>query len=108
MGRFVHRLELQRSTPGAVDDYNHPTLTWATIATVDGLVQPKNVDELNQANQGGPVTSDHSIFLPANTDIAEADRLVWNGETYEIDGIERRQYGQLRHLKLNATKVTPQ
>lgn len=106
--RFVHELTLERATAGAVDDYNQPTNTWAAIATVPGLVQPKSVDELNQANQGGPVVGDHSIFLPANTDIEEADRLVWNGERYEIDGLERRQYGKLRHIKVNARKVTPQ
>lgn len=107
MPRFVHELEIQRSTAGAGDDYNQPSETWSTIATAHGLIQPKNVDELNQANQAGAVISDHSIFMPSTTDVREADHLVYQGDAYEIEGIERREYGKLRHLKVNARKVTP-
>lgn len=105
MPGFVHSVQVQRSTPGPPDDYNQPTDSWATIATVAGLVEPKNVDELNQANQAGVVISDSSIYLPASTDVQEDDRLVYAGDNYRIDGIERRPYGKLRHLKVNATKV---
>ena len=103
--RFVHELEIQRSTKGARDDYGHAANTWATTSRVHGLVQPKSIDEINQANQAGPVVADHSIYLPATAELDEADRLVYAGATYEIDGIERRDYGRLRHLKVNARRV---
>jgi len=106
MPGFVHQLEIQRSTAGAPDDYNHPTQTWATIATVQGLVQPKDSVEVAQLNQAGAVASDHSIYLPATTDVDEADRLIYQGDTYQVDGLERRDYGKLRHIKLNARKVS--
>lgn len=103
---FAHTLVIERATAGAPDDYNQPSETYATIATVRGLVQPKSVEEQARLNEGGVVTSDHSIFLPSTTEVDEADRIVYAGETYQIDGIERRAYGSLAHLKLNARKVT--
>lgn len=87
---FIHSLVIQRATDGAVDEYNNPTRTWATLATVPGLVQPKTARELAQLNQAGPVLSTFTILL-LPTDIAPADRItVAAGAmagTYELDGI---------------------
>lgn len=105
-GMFVHTIDVQRATSGAGDDYNQPGMTWATIATVKGLVEPKSSIEVAQLNQAGATVTDHSIFLPSTTDVREADRLLYQGETYQIEGLERRAYGRLRHLKANARKVT--
>lgn len=104
---FVHTLTIQRNTPaGAPDEYNQTPSVWADLATVQGLVQPKGAREKAQLNQAGTVSSDYSIHLPLSTDVDEADRIVYAGETYQVEGIERRPYGGLAHIRLNASKVT--
>lgn len=103
---FVHTLTIERATAGSVDAYNQPSMTYATSSTVRGLVQPKSSREKEQANQVGATASDYSIYFPNGTNLDEGDRVVYASETYQIDGIERRQYGGLPHIKANARKVT--
>ena len=104
---LVHSLVIERATAGAPDDYGQPSSTFSTLATVRGLVQPKSAREKAQANQAGVVVSEFSIYVPAATDLDEADRIVYDGATYQIECIERRAYGGLAHLKADASRVTP-
>jgi SPP1 family predicted phage head-tail adaptor len=102
-----HSLVIERATDGAVDDYNMPAQTWATLETVRGLVMPKTAEEVAQLSQGGPVASDHTIFLYP-TDVQEADRIRFDpddGRTYQIDAV-RDAAGQGHHLELDAHVVT--
>lgn len=105
--RFVHSLVIERSTAGAVDDYNQPTQTWATLATVPGLVQPKSAREVAQLNEAGAVGSIFTIYLRP-TDIAESDRITVAvapmAGTYQIDAI-RNASGLSHHLEIDARKV---
>jgi len=71
---FLHRLVIERSTAGAVDDHNNPTRTWAAIATVTGTVVAKTPEEVVQVNEAGAVVGTHKILL-LPTDVAEADRV---------------------------------
>ena len=103
---FVHSLVIERATAGALDDYGQPSQTWATSSTVRGLVQPKSSREKAQANQAGAVLSEFSIYVPLATDLHAADRVVYDGATYQIDGIEQRAYGGLAHQKADASRVT--
>lgn len=104
---LVHSLVIERATAGAVDEYNQPTLTWATLTTVPGLVQPKSVREVAQLNEAGAVVSTHTAFLRP-TDITERDRIaIAAGSmagTYQIDGI-RDAAGLGHHLEIDCRKV---
>lgn len=102
---LVHSLTIERSTADALDDYGQPAMTFATLATVRGLVQPKSAREKAQANQAGAVLSEFSIYVLLTTDLRSADRIVYDGATYQIDGIERRAYGGLAHQKADASRV---
>lgn len=105
--RLVHTLAIERPTPGAVDEYNQPTMTWATLATVPGLVQPKAAREIAQLNEAGAVMSTHTAFLRP-TDITAADRItIATGSmagTYQIDGI-RDAAGIGHHLEIDCRQV---
>lgn len=107
--RLLHTLIIERPTPGAVDDYNQPATTYATLASVPGLVQPKTVREVAQLNQAGAVVSTHTIFLRP-TEIQPSDRVrVATGGmagTYEIDGV-RDAAGLGHHLELDCRTVEP-
>lgn len=105
---LVHSLVIERATPGAVDDYNQPTLTWATLATVPGLIQPKSAREIAQLNETGAVRATHTAYLRP-TDINEADRITiaagGMAGTYQIDGIQDAA-GHGHHLEIDCSRVT--
>lgn len=105
--RLVHDLVIERSTDGAVDDYNQPTVSWATLASVKGLVQPKSAREVAQLNQAGATVSTYTIYLRP-TEIQPSDRVTIAAGpmagTYEIDGI-RNASGINHHLEADARMV---
>ena len=98
-----HTLTIQRSTDGAIDDRGVAAQTWADLAEVRGWVQPKSARELAQLSQAGPVTSTHSVYLWL-TDVTAADRLVYDGDTYQVTGIID-EAGVGHHLKLDCRLV---
>jgi hypothetical protein len=104
---LVHTFVIERPTDGAVDDYNQPTTTYAELASVPGLMQPKSALEIAQLNETGAVRATHSAFLRP-TDVTEADRIrVASGPmagTYQIDGI-RDAAGLGHHLEIDAHTV---
>lgn len=106
--QLIHSLVIERPTDGAVDEYNQPARTWATLSEVPGLVQPKTARELAQLNNAGAVVSTYSIYLRP-TEIQASDRVrVAAGSmagTYEIDGV-RDEAGQAHHLKADARQVS--
>lgn len=40
-------------------------------------------------------TSDHVVTLPAETDVRASDRIVWNGQTFEVNGPPRTRSEEL-------------
>lgn len=105
--RLLHTVAIERSTDGAVDDYNQPTQAFATIATVKALVQPKSARELAQVNEAGPVRGEYRVFMRP-TDITEGDHLIKQdtAEIYEI-GFVADAAGVGHHLELDCTRVWP-
>lgn len=107
MPGLVHRLAVERSAGnGVVDELNHEGRAWSTVATVDGLVQPKRVTEVAQLNEAGAVVSDHTIFL-LPVDLREADRIRFepdDGRRYEVRGV-RDAAGIGHHLEVDARMV---
>lgn len=104
--RLIHTVAIQRATAGAVDDYNQPSQTFATIATVKALIQPKSGLELAQANQAGAVRGEYRVFMYP-TDVDEGDYLIRETpvEVYQILFVADAA-GQGHHLQLDCTRVT--
>jgi hypothetical protein len=101
-------LVIERVTNGTEDAYGMPAQTWAAYGDpVRGSVQPKSARELAQLSQGGPIASDHTIYvLP--TDVQEADRIRFDpddGRLYQVDGV-RDAAGVGHHLEIDAHMVT--
>ena len=103
--RLIHTITIERASDGAADDRGVPAQTWAPSSTAQAWVQPKSARELMQLSQGGPVASTHSIYVDPNADVTEADRIVFDGSTYQIDGI-RDEAGYGHHFKVDAHLVT--
>jgi hypothetical protein len=105
--RLVHRIAIERTTPGAVDEWNQPSQTWTTLSEVPGLVQPKAVREIAQLNQAGATVSTHTVYLrPTDIDPADRIRVAAGGMAglYQIDGI-RDAAGLGHHLEIDAREV---
>ncbi len=101
-----HTLVIERSTAGAVDTWNQPSYSYADLATVPGLVDPKSALEVAQANQAGAVVGDYTIYVHSTVDLTEADRIRYGGREYEILGIRPYVPGlNLDHLEADARLV---
>jgi hypothetical protein len=103
---LIHSLVIERATNGALDEYNQPSQTWATLSEVRGLIQPKSVQEVAQLNQAGAVVSTHTIYMRP-TAVQPADRIRFepdDGRRYEIDGV-RDAAGLGHHYEIDARVV---
>lgn len=110
--QLIHSLVIERATEGVAApgtpeaDYNQPTETYAALATIKGLIQPKTAREVAQFNQAGAVVSTHTVYLRP-TDLKAADRIRFDpddGRRFEIDGI-RDAAGRGHHLQADARLV---
>jgi hypothetical protein len=108
--KLPHRILIERATAGAEDERGMPGQTWATLADgIPAFVQPLQSEELAQLSQGGPVASDHAIYL-LPTDLRESDRIRFDpsdGRVFQVDGI-RDEAGLGHHLKVMAHMVEAQ
>ena len=102
--RLVHTISIERSSDGSLDDRGVPAQTWIAAATARAWVQPKSARELMQLSQAGPTVSTHSVYLDPNADITAADRIVFDGDAYQVDGI-RDEAGIGHHFKVDAHLV---
>ena len=100
---YIHTLAIERTSAGALDDYGQPSQTWAVLATVPGLIQPKSAREVMLASQGGAAVSLHTIFT-GPTDVTTRDRIRKvpdDGRLFEIIGV--RDYDS--HLELDTRVI---
>lgn len=102
--RLIHTITVQRAAAGAVDDRGIPAQTWSTLATAQAWVQPKSSREMERLSQGGAVVSTHSIYVEPSSAVTPADRISFDGKTYQIDGI-RDEAGLGHHFKLDCHLV---
>lgn len=103
-------LVIERPSVVSQDDRGHDVETYANLATVRGLVDPKTAAEVAQLNQAGAVLADYTIYtLP--TDVAASDRIRLvpdDGRRFEIRAVRRFQFGTgIDHLEIDAQQVTP-
>jgi hypothetical protein len=74
-----------RATDGAPDTHGNVTQTWTDQATISGCsIQPVEGSEFNEGRQ--TVITRWQWFGPTDADVTSKDRIVFEGDTYEIDG----------------------
>lgn len=103
-GNLDQRITLQALTRSA-DGIGGYTSAWANIApnpTVWANVRPASAREALASDRVG--ASGLYIFAIRNrTDLNEADRIVWGGETYNIRSVRRRG-GRGMYLEIEAER----
>lgn len=98
-----HTIEVVRAGEKPADYGTGTQPDWdnSTSTTVTGCsVQPAPSDEFT-VDRDTFITR-HVAFLPSGTDIAPTDRVVWNGDTFNIDGgVLLWSFGPLSHVVVN-------
>jgi hypothetical protein len=104
--RLVHSLTHVR-VPRDIDDldeYGQPTEGTAVETAVRGLVQPRNVREMQDSRSAGVDIGDHVIFL-APMDLDSSDHFIHDGTRYDIRGIRDFAFGRTPHLEVDAQRI---
>lgn len=86
------------------DDYGHPVMAAATVATVAGRIQPRSAREVALTSQAGAVVSTHTGFVRP---LAGLDTGCWiecGGTRYDIVGMPDAA-GAGHHLELELKAV---
>lgn len=104
--RFPHIVAVKRA-PLVADGKGNQIRDWTTATTSSSpyaYVQPVSSDE-NDLNQDR-IVSRWRIFLPSAADVLATDRIVFDGETYQIDGeVQTWDTGRPHHAEAYLKKV---
>lgn len=74
-----------RATDGAPDTHGNVTQTWTDSLTIEGCeVQPAPGSEYNDGRQ--TVITRWQWWGPIDADVESEDRIVFDDETFEVDG----------------------
>ena len=98
------RQSVTRLRPGVKTVRGSDVPDWdnATSLTISGCsVQPAGT-ELSQDGRVLGVMDGMTCYLPPGSDVMEGDRIVYNDETYTIDGAPRKWEGafNLSHVQI--------
>lgn len=95
----AHTVTVVRATT-TEDSYGNPVRNWgaASQSAVSGCsVQPVEGDE--QTVGRNTVVSRWRLYAPPSTDLLASDRVVYDGDTYEVDGeVQRWDFPPLSHI----------
>lgn len=95
--------------PGSVTDrYHHVAPDWATATatTVNAWVAQRTSSEFDQGRV--TITTSLGLFLDASAAIAPGDRVLVDGDTWEVDGrpLPARTPQGVHHLEVSLRMVT--
>ena len=100
-GQLDRRITIEKNTPGQ-DDAGAPTESWATFATVDAAVQPRQGREFFDSHQVNPEV-DTVFVIRHRTDLDETMRINYGGKLYDIHFIG--EIGRLEGLEIMASAL---
>lgn len=102
-GRFDGRVAILRATT-AVNAFNEPVPTWSTLATVWADARPVSDGERWSAGQ---TLADQVIrftvrWSTLSASITPKDRLLFQGRTYDIQGVKSVGRNSMREITATA------
>lgn len=100
-GKLTEVIRIERAT-STLNEYGTPTHTWARLCTLRAEKVEQSITEYNR--NYGASDEDLVAFRARFFDgITNADRLIWNGQAYNINQtvpIGRRQGVELRCVRM--------
>lgn len=98
-----HTVTLLRAGSKPADYGNTTEADWSNPGSTDVpgcSVQPAPADEFTIDRD--TFLTRWVVYLPAGTDVTASDRVLWQGDTYDVDGeVLRWDFGALSHLVIN-------
>lgn len=88
---FPHSATIKRTTKEGTK------YTFATLGTATCFLQPLDVESAQAL--GISFSQSSKLYLPISTDISSGDRVVIDGITYGVKGVQKLGYGSLEHKK---------
>lgn len=101
IGKLDQRVTIQTLTRVA-DSMGGAPETWAELATVWAHVRPMRGDE-GYTGDRVDATGTYRFVIRNRTDVSEAARLQWQGETYNIRAV-RREGPRPMYLDIDAER----
>lgn len=105
-GLLRQRADIYRPTIDAPTG-PEPVPSWSDTPTYSGakcLLQTLQVKE--QDKETGAVVSTHTAFFEYGTDVLEKDRVVVDGVTYDVQGVDANVAGAGHHVQATLKTVT--
>ena len=105
-GKTVTRLR-----PGVKTQRGSQVPDWSNVERLEisgCSVQPAGT-ALSQDGRVLGVSDGYTVYMPPNTDVQAGDRIVYDGDTYTIDGRPRRwksATGRLDHIMISIERWT--
>jgi SPP1 family predicted phage head-tail adaptor len=102
---LIHRCNIKRYTVTGTDAYGQPVKDWADIYTNEPcrLASPSGKEIKKDLEV---VISDFKLFIRAEVDVTERDRVEVNGSTYEILLVQERAAMAVHHKELSLQRVS--
>lgn len=100
-----HKSDIYRGTLGAANAHGQKAKTWAVSSASEPCFYRETKGE--QLDSGkGLVSCDAKVFFGADADVKEADRILFNGQTLEVDFVKAcRTPRGVHHYEVGANLV---
>lgn len=103
-GKLDRTIVIERSTH-TLDSYGAPQVTWATLVTLRAQLLEGTTEESQEQDRGAATTQTVSFKTRYAAGITVADRLTYEGATFNIKQI--KEIGRRRGLEFTAEKIGP-
>lgn len=104
-GDLDRKITIQRAT-SAPNEFNEPVMTWADFKTVRAMRRDVSDGEKLAAGQiGSSLQSRFTVRSSTETrTVTPSDRLVHEGENWNIHGVKEANEGRFRFIELTCAK----
>ena len=102
---LIHTADLQRGTEHA-DPYGNATRTWYDVASVPCRLVEKRERVWSDERAEALVVTAYLLLVPADTDVAERDRVIVDSTTFTITAVLARNARAAHHKSLSLEVVS--
>ncbi len=100
---------ITRQRAGVADDgYGNQVHDWSSPASVTYPAEVQPLSGTEDVDDQQRTDTRWRLWLPPDADLVATDRVVWEGDTYEVDGDVQlwKIKGRPHHLKAILVKIT--
>lgn len=107
-GKMDRRVSFQRYQETGRNDFNEPIMQWTALA--DAWASKLDVSDVEKVNAGHEQSALVSRFVirwnPTTKTITAADRMSFDGKTWNIQGVKETAQGRNHFIEVTAVRVS--